>query len=317
VTEWGLSTKELLQSLDDICLPPGCVLNTFGFGQDHDSKLLHTLSFKAQGLYYYLESADDIPATFGQCVDGILSTRAHQIDVHLVAQDGARLVTLATPFKILENQIAKDYNVKLELLFGGETKSILFRLSLRAMKAAMNSHHLVFAEVNYINTLTGKSEILMANISVVRPSIKYNENMPIHLDQHINRFTTATTITEAVELSKKYEFKLAQNKITQLIDRISQSPSGKTTYCLDLTKDLIECRKAMADVVAFQRGIHFAHACSSMHFMERSTGLPNRGQKYFELRNLGYGYSTRVPEQPEAVDREEVSMILENPIQVV
>ncbi len=140
----GTSSAETLRNLDKIQLPPGCVFNTFGFGSDHDSKLLHAIALKAQvffflihlltylqGGYYYLETKEDIPSTFGECVAGLLSTRAHQIEVRLCAQDGARIVTLATPFKISENQVAKDYGIKLELLYSGEAKSILFRLSLR------------------------------------------------------------------------------------------------------------------------------------------------------------------------------------------
>lgn len=84
-----------------------------------------------QGVYYYVETLEAIPSTFGECVAGILSTRAHQIEVQLCAQDGARLVTLATPFRIKEHSVAKVYGVNLELVYAGESKSILFRLSLR------------------------------------------------------------------------------------------------------------------------------------------------------------------------------------------
>jgi hypothetical protein len=54
----------------------------------------------------------------------------------------------------------------------------------------------------------------------------------------------------------------------------------------------------MTDVTSFKKGIHFAHACSSMYFMERSTGLrpihPQGG-----VRHLGGGYVT-LEQQDEA-----------------
>jgi len=295
----GLSTSEALRSFDSITLPPGCVFHTFGYGTGHDSKLLHALALKAQGLYFYLERKEDIPATVGECVAGLLSTRAHQIQVRICAQDGARVVTLATPFKITENQVAKDYGVKLELLYSGETKSILFRLSLRAMQQAMPSHHLVYAEVNYINTLTMKPEILMANCSVIRPSFVLQENIPIPLDQHINRYSAATTITEAIDLSKKYEFMLAQLKLKHMVEQIESSASGRTPYCMDLAMDLRECQKGMTDANTFQTGMHFAHSFSSMYFMERSTGL-DRFHNLFQQRHIGYGYTTS--EQARAIN---------------
>jgi Mg-chelatase subunit ChlD len=127
----GPSTEATLQSLKDIQLPPGCIFNTFGLGVDHDSSLLQSIALRAQGVYYYVETTKDIPTTFGECVAGILSTTAHRIKLKLRCNDGARLVTIATPFKITEQRVAKDYDIDLELMYGGETKCILFRVSLR------------------------------------------------------------------------------------------------------------------------------------------------------------------------------------------
>lgn len=84
-----------------------------------------------QGVYYFVEEKEQIASTFGECVAGLLSTRAHHISVTIECHDGSRLVTLATPFHFAEVQPAKKYKVNLELTYRGESKTILFRLSLR------------------------------------------------------------------------------------------------------------------------------------------------------------------------------------------
>jgi len=289
LTTRGLSTAATLSSLDTVRLPPGCVFNTFGFGPDQDSKLLHAIALKAQGVYYYVETLEAIPSTFGECVSGILSTSAHQIEVHLKAKDGARLVTLATPFRITERQVAKVYGVNMELVYAGEAKSILFRLSLRAMTQAVEQP-LLAVEVTYVNTLTRQRERIEQNLSISR----YYDDMtpiPVSIDEHLNRYAAATYITEAIELSRNFEFGKAQEKIYSLINRVKSSVSGSTEYCKDLTTDLNDCATGMSDVATFRTGIHFAHACSSMYFMERSTGLRPIALHGI-VRHFSNGYTT-------------------------
>ena len=49
----------------------GLTINTFGYGVDHDSKMLQNISFSSRGgVYYYVESVKSIAATFGECLAG-------------------------------------------------------------------------------------------------------------------------------------------------------------------------------------------------------------------------------------------------------
>jgi len=127
----GLSGEETLSSLNEINIPNGCIMNTFGFGEDHDSKLLHAIALKTQGVYYYVPSKNEINAIFGECVHSILSTRASKVKLTITAQDGTRIINLSTPFRVTEAKVAKDYNVDIGMLSNGEQKNILFALSLR------------------------------------------------------------------------------------------------------------------------------------------------------------------------------------------
>jgi len=186
----------------------------------------------------------------------------------------------------------------LELMYGGETKCILFRVSLRAMNQPMSSHTILDALLEYTNTITGAKENTCIPISIVRPAQSITEKIPIQLDQHINRYSTATTINEAVSLAKKFEFREAQTILNSLVSKIQKSASGREPYCLDLTKDLLECVKGMSDSTSFQTGIHCAHAYASMYFMERSSGLKQRMRHRPSnfVRHVSYGYSTPVQE---------------------
>lgn len=303
----GLSTDATLKSLAKVSLPAGCVFNTFGLGVDHDSALLQAIALRAQGVYHYVESKECIPSTFGACVAGILSTRAHHIKVQIRCRDGARVVTIATPFKISEQTVAKDYDVDLELMYGGESKSILFRFSLRAMKQPMNCHPVADIRVEYINTETCTKEVSTTPISIIRTANSIIEPMPVFLDEQINRYRAATAINEAIGLACKFQFLEAQQKLKELIQQIKRSTSGSEPYCEDLVKDLEDCVTGMSDRVSFQTGIHTAYAYSSMYFMERSCVLKSRRRTHTNeelMRHVSYGYSTSFQDAEAQVARE-------------
>jgi len=60
----GLSSEETLETIKRITLLSDCIFNTFGFGEEHDSKLLHGIALKTQGSYYYIRSSDELYSVF-------------------------------------------------------------------------------------------------------------------------------------------------------------------------------------------------------------------------------------------------------------
>lgn len=125
--------------------------------------------------------------------------------------------------------------------------------------------------------------------------------MPVELDRHINRYAAALALEEAALKAHTEDFAGAQKHIQNIIEQIQQSLSAKdpsaSEYCQDLVNDLEECAKGMKDRNAFASGIHYAHAFSTMYYLERSTGTSNLNgvERFIEdekKRNLGYGYKT-------------------------
>ena len=57
-----------------------CVF-TLGYGNEHDTDLLHAISDSGGGLFYYIENKDNIPDSFCDCLGGLLSVAA-QVTSH-------------------------------------------------------------------------------------------------------------------------------------------------------------------------------------------------------------------------------------------
>jgi len=190
-------------------------------------------------------------------------------------------------------------------MYRGESKTIIFRLSLRKFDCPTNSHSLMSVEVDYTNTISGKREkVSCTPLTVMRPAMALLERVPLSLDSHLNRYTAATSIVEAIELAKKFQYDNAVNKLLEANDKINRSTSCDETFCQDLQSDLRVCINSLSDPQTFEtKGIHLMHAYASMYFMERSAGTALRSRDGI-IRHNGYGYVTaeQASEAQQAVD---------------
>jgi hypothetical protein len=293
----GISNDECnLSSLGDLNFPKNCIFNTFGFGPDHDSKYLHDIALKTQGAYYYVPSKNEINTTFGECIHSILSTRIKDVKIKISAYDGTRIVTLATPFKIEQKKMAKEYDINIGLMQSGEKKNILMRLSLRKLEKTIKKNLLYNVKICYYDLKKGNYQLLSKDIRIDREENNIG-SMPILLDQNLNRYAAAKSILESVELSNKLQFLEAQRKLKECFKSIKNSSSGNTNYSKLILKDIKECCNGMSDIISFQNGVHTAHALASMHFLERSSGVLNTLRKNLlnnsdNIKEIGYGYIT-------------------------
>ena len=57
-------------------------VNTFGFGSDQNAEMLREISQAGNGLYYFIERAEQIPDVFTNCLGGLLSTSSEYLNSH-------------------------------------------------------------------------------------------------------------------------------------------------------------------------------------------------------------------------------------------
>eukprot|EP01130_Rhizamoeba_saxonica_P010764 TRINITY_DN4437_c0_g1_i1.p1 TRINITY_DN4437_c0_g1~~TRINITY_DN4437_c0_g1_i1.p1 ORF type:complete len:470 (-),score=80.00 TRINITY_DN4437_c0_g1_i1:1449-2858(-) len=259
------------RKFETIDSPVNCSVDIFGVGVEQDSSLLSMLSMKMHGFYHYVEEIRCLYSNLEECIAGRLSTKMHNIKLKIRGRDGARIVTLATPHTIIQNRIAKSYDIMMGSLYKGEEKTVLFKLSLRKMRNAMNMHGLLDIYVEYTNTSTGMVEEMMCDITVVRPLMPLIQQKSKSLDQHINRYTAATALSEVVTLSNQFHFNEAKDKLYQTIESIKKSESSESPYCKSIVLDLEEIVNNIHDFSTYQTGIHLAHSYSSMYYMEKTS----------------------------------------------
>jgi len=154
------------------------------------------------------------------------------------------------------------------LMYSGDHKSLLFRLSLRKMNEEMENHLLLKVNVQYYDIASRTVENKYIELSVKRISEISYRQIPLKLDENLNRYNAIKAIIEAIELANNSKFTEAQLKMDKCISDIVESPSGEEHFCKLLIDDLRKCKEGMENMTSFLTGIHNAFAYASKFYME-------------------------------------------------
>ena len=184
------------------------------------------------------------------------SAYAKNIRIRFIAKKNARITAIATPYEITENQLVKDYFIDIDEIKSGKMKNIIFRLSLNNMQCEIPNHDIFVVEVTYINNHF-KKEYLTIGKSIIRPNIIIAENIPIHLDNQLNRYLATIALSNAVDLAQKSEHILSRCEIIDNINSIQKSISGQTSYCKILINELKKCKKLLENTQTIATGTEY------------------------------------------------------------
>ncbi|CAE7672001.1 ITIH5 [Symbiodinium pilosum] len=118
----------MLKRLKDKCggrLP--CSVNTFGFGYELDSELLHELARLSSASYAFIPDAGFVGTVFVNAVTNLLVTMGANPVLTLTADQGASLPLCAVPGGLVVKQVAGGLQVELSSLQFGQTRHVLVR----------------------------------------------------------------------------------------------------------------------------------------------------------------------------------------------
>ena len=105
---------------------PSYTLNTFGFGSEHSALLLRRLSDAGHGMYFYVAGEEDIPQSFADCIGGLLSVVAQNIEMEIRPYGSHRIVQL----NLTRGVAVADGGWKVDLgdIQSGEERNIPFQV---------------------------------------------------------------------------------------------------------------------------------------------------------------------------------------------
>jgi len=248
-----------------------CSVHTFGFGSDHDANMLKGIADKGTGTYFFLQTKDDIPDAFADCLGGLLSVVGQNMTLELLPQNGCVIKKVHGKFKLTTNGAASV--LALGDLQSEEERDILCTVTLPSLVEPAAATPLLRATLAYFNVVSSRNVERAAVCAVDRPAALGSAAPNLKVDVHKNRIMTADAMLEAKELADKNQLAEARGVIQNAIAALKKSLSAEEEFVKSLVVDLEKTLEGLQDRTSYTSyGYQNINAAAGSHFAQRSAG---------------------------------------------
>lgn len=302
---------DILRSYIRSCkVPKNCTVFTFGYGREHKSDVLTLISGLSRGgVYYFIESSDNIGTTFSECINGVLSIQAMDIEVRLSMYGGCGITDVGTSYLTKTEEKYKKYTIFYGSIFGEEQRNILLNMTIKPIEGpektirsptmvSVDQQKVLDVEVSFLRPGNLYREFFTSTLIIKRDDSTRQWISPIEIDEQKQRIECYKIIKDVIEKLDQNEEK-ALERLDKVIQFIKSSESyAVNSFFQDLVKDLEDC----VSVIMKKKDVHYLTCIQLMYSSERATGT-----NYFKYlsegeymssnnlaskRSLNYGYSS-------------------------
>ena len=168
------------------------VINTFGFGKEHDAELMSNIAKVQDGNFYYVEKFEDVDVMFVDALGALISIVAENVELTLrTVQKNKKFqdVTIERtygPFWYY-NEIKNEYKIKLDSLMMGGVKDFLLDIQIPPIdiKVSDLERNTVLLEAILTVQTTDRRKIKVTKKAELELTI-YNEDEEIALEINEN-----------------------------------------------------------------------------------------------------------------------------------
>jgi len=217
-------------------------IHTFGFGADHDARLLGQIALNNRGTFCFISKVKDVVQAFANCLGGLLTLFAKNISVSVTIEgEGNKFKKLHTKFANEIGTDQKSCKITIPDMYAGETRDILIELDVMALKQPGKEQKLLTASGIY-------SDVAKELAGVILPPVEFKFNRPKEvdpnqvpddiIDQQRNRIISARVLEESAKFSEQQDFVKSGEVLQAAIKQIQDSLSANTNYSRALIQDL-------------------------------------------------------------------------------
>nr|XP_043618092.1 E3 ubiquitin-protein ligase WAV3-like [Erigeron canadensis] len=256
-------------------------VHAFGFGNDHDAKLMHSISERSRGTFSFIENERAIQDAFAQCIGGLLSVVVKGLEVGI---ESANPDILLRSLKAgsYKNQLMPDRKsgcIDVGDLYADEERDFLISVNIpkETTFTCLNETSLVKVNCHYTNPLTKEAVNLVSeNATIKRPESVGEENVvSIKVDKQRNRLQSAEAMEQARKAAEENDLKRAVSILENVRKVLSESVSAKSgdPLCMALDSELKEMQDRMASRRTYEdSGRPFMLSGVNTHGLQRAMG---------------------------------------------
>ena len=268
----------------------GTTINTFGFGSDHNASMLKRISDAGEGMYYFIEDSSSISATIADCLGGIFTVVAQNIELTIEAKEKNSIYDVqvdSTLRKTVEVVPKKKFRISLGDIQEGESRDIPFTCSLTEIDTENDCFPLVKLTLSYFNVNRETLEEIVDIVSIKRVSKLSKEDLVMDEDvsTQCNRYLAAEANKRAVSFADNGKLYEAAAEITSTLNAIKNSASSRNEFCVGLIDELNTAYNNLQSKELYRdRGQQQMNTAYKSFHCQRSSNLQQRFDRpaYFE-----------------------------------
>ncbi|KAL9229417.1 hypothetical protein vseg_004884 [Gypsophila vaccaria] len=267
-------------------------VHTFGFGSDHDATALHAIADGSGGTFSYIESIEIIQDAFAQCIGGLLSVVAQEVEIHVHSGQPGGIQIRSISSGRYRNNIENDGNlhgiVYLGDVYAEEEKQFLVNISVPQETESLTTK-LLEVKCSYKDPI--RNEIITTETIIVEIRRPLAENLSeedtqvcLEVDRERNRTLIAEGIAQAQVMAERGDVEEAREFLGRRRMRVMASSSAQAgdNFSGLLNADMIQIEARMTSKEMYQsRGKAYAFSKRSSHGYQRAStqavfGMPNQ-----------------------------------------
>jgi len=251
----------------------GCALYAFGFGADHDARLLAEIAEQAQTPFTFVEDVDSIGVAFAGAMGGLASVVAQRVELTLNCS--VTMKAVHTPFPTVRE--GNQTTIQIPDMLAGERRDVLVEVSVPAETDSTGSEALlVTASAKYWD-LVSSTAAQTANTQMRLRRMAADEPQPeMEPDEEVARQRDRVEVAQTLETAATHgdagEFSQAQELLSAHEGRLRKGKKSPVSEALAV--ELQDARDRMQSRSSWEDGgmAELKDACQ-MHRMQRTTNM--------------------------------------------
>lgn len=224
-------------------------LHTFGYGRDHDSRVMSSLAENNNGNFYYVENQESVTDAFGNCLGELVALIANNVIANITT------VTCEVPFKLSKvYSINGDTSFPMQNIYFDDRKDAVFLLQFFGTEDKIQAKTISPIEAVVTYTLksgrqTSKKGVLVIEITEEAEIIEVPEVMIEYY-----RVRGAEMLKEVMVLADRNDLQAAEKKAKEAEEEIKNSSVSQNPKIQALIKDLADAQVRVASKNSWESG---------------------------------------------------------------
>lgn len=304
----GISDREDLVKYTKDCLGSDAgegpiSIHCFGYGKDHDRRMLRDISIATEGgTYYYISNDSDVSSAFGDALGGVLSIVAQNTIVSLKVPQPLSDLGVSI-LKVNHNKAVKNsdgsYSVKLNDFYAEESRDIVFEITLSS-KCDSAPVVYVVSSILYLDTIN--SMLIHSDDSqgsIARPLGDKLSAVNQHVVLQCIRIKTTEVITEAEKLADDGQLDAAKKTVASYIDQLQQEAElfvKSNPFIIQMLEELNSIMTGLSSPFTYEaEGASYLQSRILSHTTQRCTESSEESRNiYRPVTGLKYILATRM-----------------------